>query len=312
MGRLRTAVRTLADVDLPPDELLTHLDDLVIRLSAETETAAETGAGAGAGAAEETEEIGATCCYAVYDPVSRTCVFASAGHPPPVIVRPGDSAAPARVSAGPPLGIGGLPFEATELALPEGSLLALCSNGLLATRERDIDFGFRELCQVLDRAEPSLEATGDAVLEALVGGRPQDDVTLLIARTRTLDADHVVSWDIAPEPAAVAQARKNVDQQLTAWGLAEESFAVELIVSELVTNAIRYGATPISLRLIRDRTLICEVSDAGSTSPHLRRARAFDEGGRGLMLVAQLAHRWGTRHAPIGKTIWTETIVTSA
>ncbi|HEX4791858.1 MAG TPA: SpoIIE family protein phosphatase [Actinospica sp.] len=301
MGRLRTAVRTLADVDLPPDELLTHLDDLVIRLSAETEA---EGAG-------ETEEIGATCCYAVYDPVSRSCVVASAGHPPPVIVPPGAAAAPARISAGPPLGIGGLPFESTEVALPEGSLLALCSNGLLATRERDIDFGFRDLCRVLERPAPSLEAAGDAVLDALVGGRPQDDVTLLIARTRALDVDHVVTWDVPPDPSSVSQARKNVDQQLTAWGLSEESFAVELIVSELVTNAIRYGASPISLRLIRDRTLICEVSDAGNTSPHLRRARAFDEGGRGLMLVAQLAHRWGTRHAPIGKTIWTETIVTS-
>lgn len=84
------------------------------------------------------------------------------------------------------------------------------------------------------------------------------------------------------------------------------TYATELIVSELVTNAIRYGGSPITLRLIQDRTLICEVSDSSSTAPHLRRAPTFDEGGRGLMLVAQMAQRWGTRHIPTGKTIWAE------
>jgi two-component sensor histidine kinase len=83
-------------------------------------------------------------------------------------------------------------------------------------------------------------------------------------------------------------------------------FVTELIVSELVTNAIRYGSEPIRLRLIRDRELICEVADESSTSPHLRRARSSDEGGRGLMLVAQFATRWGTRYHATGKTIWAE------
>ncbi|MET7736753.1 ATP-binding protein [Streptomyces sp. NPDC005402] len=78
------------------------------------------------------------------------------------------------------------------------------------------------------------------------------------------------------------------------------------MVSELFTNAIRYGHPPVGLRLIRDTALICEVSDAGSTAPHLRRARVFDEGGRGLLIVAQLAHRWGSRYTRNGKTIWVE------
>jgi hypothetical protein len=81
---------------------------------------------------------------------------------------------------------------------------------------------------------------------------------------------------------------------------------MELVVSELVTNAIRYGTGPIHLRLIKDRSLICEVSDGSNTAPHLRRARTFDEGGRGLLLVAQLTQRWGTRQTPRGKTIWAE------
>ncbi|GHE14436.1 ATP-binding protein [Streptomyces alanosinicus] len=78
------------------------------------------------------------------------------------------------------------------------------------------------------------------------------------------------------------------------------------MVSELVTNAVRYGAPPSRLRLINDRALICEVSDASNTAPHIRRARVLDEGGRGLMLVAQLTERWGARHTGTGKTIWAE------
>jgi hypothetical protein len=84
------------------------------------------------------------------------------------------------------------------------------------------------------------------------------------------------------------------------------AFTTGLVVSELVTNAIRHAESPIQLRLIRDRTLICEVSDGSSTAPHLRRALAFDEGGRGLLLVSRLTQRWGTRQTPHGKTIWAE------
>ena len=119
--------------------------------------------------------------------------------------------------------------------------------------------------------------------------------------------DQVATWDLAPEPSAVVRASASTaTDQLTAWGLDDAAFVTELVVSELVTNAIRYAEPPIQLRLIHDRTLICEVSDASSTAPHLRRARTYDEGGRGLLLVAQLTQRWGTRHTPTGKTIWAE------
>ncbi|OLE23251.1 MAG: hypothetical protein AUG49_16625 [Catenulispora sp. 13_1_20CM_3_70_7] len=298
MGRLRTAVRTLADVDLPPDELLTHLDDLVVRLSAETE--------ADGGTAQHSSEIGATCCYAVYDPVSRTCTLASAGHPPPVVTPPGGTATALPISVGPPLGIGGLPFEATVVKLPEHSLLALYSDGLIQTRERDVEEGLELLCDILSEANTTLETTCDAVLGGLINGRPQDDVALLLARTQALDAGRVAVWNVASDPSAVAQTRKDTGKRLSAWGLTDLTDTTELIVSELVTNAIHYGAPPITLRLIQDRTLICEVADSSSTAPHLRRARVLDEGGRGLMLVAHLTQHWGTRHTPTGKTIWAE------
>ncbi|MGX1472485.1 UNVERIFIED_CONTAM: GAF domain-containing protein/anti-sigma regulatory factor (Ser/Thr protein kinase) [Streptomyces canus] len=300
MGRLRIAVRTLADVDLPPDELLTHLDDLVTHLSTDEEDLAPDEPYVVSG------EIGATCLYAVYDPVSRVCTFASAGHVPPVVLLPDGTARVVELTPGPLLGVGGLPFECTELELPEGSLLAFCTDGLVEARDRDLGLGLDRLCECLVGPVASLETTCDTILKALLPKSPSDDVALLLARTRALHADQVAAWSLPSDPSIVADARAQTTRQLTAWGLEEAAFVTELVVSELVTNAIRYGAVPIGLRLIRDRTLICEVSDASNTAPHLRRARTYDEGGRGLHMVAQLTQGWGTRQTPLGKTIWAE------
>ncbi|MFJ6213330.1 SpoIIE family protein phosphatase [Streptomyces sp. NPDC092296] len=300
MGRLRTAVRTLADVDLPPDELLTHLDDLVSHLAADEDRVTDP-------ASEGGGDVGATCLYAVYDPVSRSCCLASAGHPVPAVVAPDGTVDFFDVAPGPPLGLGGLPFEAAERQLPEGSLLVLYTDGLIESRDRDVDEGLAELRRVLAIPAASLEATCDQVLRALLPGRPSDDVALLIARTLAFDPARVATWEVPYDPAAVAEVRAAAGQRLAEWGLVEAGFITELVVSELVTNAIRYGRPPIRLRLIRDdHALVCEVSDTSSTAPHLRRARVFDEGGRGLLLVAQLTQRWGTRQASTGKTIWAE------
>ncbi|MFH8570636.1 SpoIIE family protein phosphatase [Streptomyces sp. NPDC017993] len=310
MGRLRTAVHTLADVDLPPEELITHLDDLVTRLSAEEDGADPAAAGV----------IGAGCLYAVYDPISRHCSLARAGRPQPSMVAPDGAVAILDVPAGPALGLGGLPFEAVEVELPEGSLLALYTDGLLGVHNDADDTDdpdsagagdekedrLNALHTALARPAPTLDALCDSVLDELLPERPEDDVALLLARTRTLRADQVTTWDIPSEPSVVARARRLATDQLTAWDLDDAAFVTGLVVSELVTNAIRYGQHPIQLRLIHGRTLIIEVSDASSTAPHLRRARVYDEGGRGLLLVAQLARRWGTRQTPTGKTIWAE------
>lgn len=301
MGRLRTAVRTLADIDLRPDELLTHLDDVVIRLQREEE--------GGMG------EISATCLYAIYDPVSRMCSLASAGHVPPAVVTPleasGAEAASRRVTfpdlpIGPPLGLGGLPFETAQFELAVGSLLVLYTDGLIERRARDVDTALTSLANVLTQAPSSLEETCDLVLSALLPSRSADDVALLVARTRALDANHVATLDLPADPAIVSEARTFASGRLAAWGLEEMAFTTELVVSELVTNAIRYGKEPIQLRMILQSALTCEVGDGSSTAPHLRRARVFDEGGRGLLLVAQLTERWGTRHGREGKVIWAE------
>ncbi|MER7183221.1 SpoIIE family protein phosphatase [Streptomyces hyaluromycini] len=301
MGRLRTAVRTLADVDLAPDELLTQLDDLVIRLDRE-----EGPEVPGRAEAASSGEVGATCLYAVYDPVTRRCTMARAGHPPPAVVTPDGDVRFLDLPAGPPLGLGGLPFESAEVELAEGSLLALYTDGLVETADHDIEVGLGLLRRALAAPAAPLEETCDHVLRTVLTDRPADDIVLLLARTSALDAAKVRTWQLPQHPAAVAGARKMACEQLEAWGLTDTVFATELIVSELVTNAVRYGDGPIALRLIRDASLICEVSDGSSTAPHLRRARIYDEGGRGLLLVAQISERWGSRQTPTGKTIWAE------
>ncbi|MDF6060881.1 SpoIIE family protein phosphatase [Streptomyces sp. JH010] len=296
MGRLRTAVRTLADVDLAPDELLTQLDDLALTLDREQPADGPEGG----------QVAGATCLYAVYDPATGHCTMARAGHPEPVLTRPGGSAEQLRLPPGPPLGVGGLPFESAEFELPEDSRFALYTDGLIESVGRDTGQALAELRDLLGRPAHSLDEVCDTVMETLVPEHANDDVALLLARTRRLDADHYASWDLPSDPAVVADARRRVAAQLAVWGLDDAVFTTELVVSELVTNAIRYGGDPIWLRLIRDTALICEVFDGSSTAPHLRRARMLDEGGRGLLLVASLTERWGTRYTGTGKAIWAE------
>ncbi|MFC9240366.1 SpoIIE family protein phosphatase [Streptomyces decoyicus] len=292
MGRLRAAVQALADLDLSPEEVLAHLDDMLNRVAHDTNT--------------DDGSIGATCLYAVYDPVSCSCALARAGHPAPLLVSPDGAGRLLELPTGPPLGLGGMPFESVELPLPEGSLLALYTNGLLLGKALDLDGGITRLRDALADPQAPLEDLCETVIGGLPGGRPVDDVALLLARTRALPRTQLAAWEIPADPSAVGEARRTAAGQLREWGLDELAFSTELIVSELVTNALRHASAPIGLRMIRARELICEVSDASSTSPHLRHARTTDEGGRGLFLIARYAQRWGTRYTAEGKIIWAE------
>ncbi|MFI9807873.1 SpoIIE family protein phosphatase [Streptomyces sp. NPDC052301] len=302
MGRLRAAARTLASLDLEPDEVVARLDDLVSLLAGELE------ANAGGNASAIEQVLGATCLYAVYDPVTQRCSLARAGHPAPVVSTPDGEVTVLDLPAGPPLGLGGLPFETYELDLPEGSLLTLYTDGLLEAGAGDVDTALEHLYACLGGTTQSPEHACHAVVEALLpkGHLPTDDVALLVARTRVLRRQNVAAWQLPLEATSAARARELATAKLAEWGLDELAFTTELIASELVTNTYRYAAGPVTLRLIRTDCLICEVSDTSHTSPHLRRALSTDEGGRGLFLVAQLTERWGTRYSHDGKTVWTE------
>jgi hypothetical protein len=296
MGRLRAAIQTLADLELEPDELLTRLADLVQRLAAEAPSG-------------DRDIVGGTCLYSVYDPVTRRCAMASAGHPPPVLVRPDRTAEAVEISPGPPLALSGMPYETTVIDVEPGSILALYTDGLVERGDRDTGQGLPRLTEALAahcRPDRALDETGRALLADLADHAPRDDAALLLARTRAVPAADTAHWEIPADPAAVSKAREWITRQLTLWGLDDLLFATELIVSELVTNAIRYGRPPMDLRLIRHHVLVCEVTDSSSTQPRLRRARTTDEGGRGLFLVSQLGGRWGCRHGQDGKTIWSE------
>ncbi|MBW5485387.1 SpoIIE family protein phosphatase [Streptomyces bambusae] len=295
MGRLRTAVHNFSTLDLPPDELLGHLDELVDRIDVNEDRSGEG-------------ITGATCLYAIYDPTSGRCTVARAGHPGPALVGPDGRVDFPEVPAGLPLGLGlgGLPYQSAEIDLPEASRLVLFTDGLLVDRGRDMDAGLVLLREALSRAGRSPEQTCADVLDRLLPPAPSDDIALLVAGTRRLAPDAMARWEVAADPAAVSGVRGAAAGQLAAWGLDSIAFTAELILSELITNAIRYGGEPIRVRLLRDRSLICEVSDSSSTSPHLRYAATTDEGGRGLFLVAQFAERWGTRYTARGKVIWAE------
>ncbi|MFD8000391.1 SpoIIE family protein phosphatase [Streptomyces mirabilis] len=301
MGRLRTAVHTLAELELDPAELLTHLDDLVQQLAGEAPRG-------------QRDTIGATCLYAVYDPVTGHCTLASAGHLPPLVFRPDGTTEAPDVSPGPPLGVGGMPFETTTVDLAPDTVLAFYTDGLIARDDHDLDAGTRRLTDTLAalcRPDGGLHDIGRALMADLGDAPPRDDMTLLLARTHALPAEHTASWEFPADPAVVADARKAAAHQLADWGLDELAFTTELVVSELVTNAIRYAGGPVGLRLIRENVLVCEVTDPSNTQPRLRRARTTDEGGRGLFLIAQLTTRWGSRYGQSGKTIWTEQPLTT-
>ncbi|MFJ4325435.1 SpoIIE family protein phosphatase [Streptomyces tricolor] len=306
MGELRTAVRTLALLDLEPAEVLSALDEIARGLGTPGGVQQATRTARQPRDADLSEVYLATCVYAVYDSVTRRCTFANAGHLPPVLVEPGEAALMLDVPPGMPLGVGGEPFEEVEVELPEGALLALYTDGLVESRDHPLDEGLQAFIGALTDPSRPLEDVCDHVLNTLDTHHGEDDIALLMARVQGLPADSVGDWTLPREPRSVGRAREYARGQLLSWDLEPLVDTTELLVSELVTNALRYGEGDIRLRLLLDRTLVCEVWDSGLVQPRRRRARDTDEGGRGLQLVGLLSAAWGSRRTPRGKTVWFE------
>ena len=289
MGRLRTAIHTLAMLELPPAETLQQLNELMQELGVR-------------------EPHFATCVYAVFDAVSGTCEVASAGHLPPLLVRPDGTNELLDVLPAPPLGVGTGLIQSRVLEIEDGSLLVLYTDGLVEKRTRDIDEGLGRLREIFGpgAAQRPLEDLCRATLAGVYEDEHRDDIAVLIARLRRIPADHVVSWTLPPELTSASKARSLVRRPLRRWELADLVPTVELLVSELVTNAVRYAQGKITLRLVLEGGLVIEVIDDSAALPRLRHPDDSDERGRGLQVVSQLAQRWGARRATSGKVVWCE------
>ncbi|MCX5371926.1 SpoIIE family protein phosphatase [Streptomyces sp. NBC_00103] len=288
MGQLRTAVQTMAALDLPPAQLLRNLDDLAQRLG---------------------DTYLATCLYAVYDPIEGELHLANAGHIPPVLVRADDGRSELLdLPTGAPIGVGGVPFESVRVRVQPGDRLVMCTDGLVEVRGEDIGVGLATLCESAAHPAASMDDACDTIIRALNtrGGR-KDDVALLLARLNGIGPDDVAEWRFPLDPAQVGLARAVVREQLRDWGLAKSADAAALMVSELVTNAVRHARrSPVALRLVRGDTLLCEVEDDDHELPTLLSAGPGDEAGRGLRVVSVLAREWGTSRTGAGKSVWFE------
>ncbi|MDT9695386.1 SpoIIE family protein phosphatase [Streptomyces sp. P17] len=288
MGQLRTAVQTMAALDLLPAQLLRNLDDLAQRLG---------------------DTYLATCLYAVYDPIASELHLANAGHIPPVLVRAEDGRSELLdLPTGAPIGVGGVPFEAVRVRVEPGDRLVMCTDGLVEVRGEDIGVGLATLCESAAHPAASMDDACDTIIRALNtrGGR-KDDVALLMARLNGIGPEDVAEWRLTLDPAEAGRARAVVREQLHDWGLARLVDLAELLVSELVTNALRHShGRSVELRLVRGDTLLCEVDDDDHELPILLNAGPADELGRGLRLVSTLAREWGTSRTSAGKTVWFE------
>ncbi|GAT81255.1 hypothetical protein STXM2123_1955 [Streptomyces sp. F-3] len=298
MGRLRTVVRSLSAFDLAPDELMARLHDTAVELASER-------ADLPLGDPLRCETLTADCVYAVHDPLTGTCVMAVAGSLTPVVGLPDRTVTVPDCPAGPSLASReDAPFATVEFEVPEGSVLVFASDPRITS---SLALSSGPLRVVPDYDRRPLRELCDALVYALPDSLGTGDAAVIVARARSFSPGGFASWRLDADPSSVAIARDRARKQLTDWQVdPETAYNTELIVSELVTNALKYGVPPVELRLIRDRTLTCEVRDSGSAAPHLRHARVVDEGGRGLFIVSQLAHAWGTRFTPSGKTTWTE------
>ncbi|MGW8065382.1 ATP-binding SpoIIE family protein phosphatase [Streptomyces ziwulingensis] len=285
MGRLRTVARTLMGLDIAPERLLARLD---------------------LAARDLEEDQVATCLCAVYDPYGSTFRIASAGHPPPLLTGPDGTTAFLDLPVGAPLGTGVIPYDPVDLTVPDRGRLTLYTDGLVRSHGADLAAQLERLREAVGEGVPG-DGSGCRVVAERVGGDRSDDAIVLVAGARPLGpGGDVYVRTLPPDGKAAGQARTAVREQLVAWGLQDLVDTTELVVSELVGNALRYGNAPGELRLLRDERLSVEVSDSGPDLPQIQHADVSDESGRGLQLINMLCRRWGSCRTPAGKVVWAE------
>ncbi|GAA1914120.1 SpoIIE family protein phosphatase [Streptantibioticus ferralitis] len=164
MGQMRSTLRALVRLDLPPDQLLHHLDQAMQDLDS---------------------PILATCLYGVCDAAANRCWLARAGHPPPALITPDGTARLIDLPPGAPLGIGGITYTTTEIPVTPGTVLVLYTDGLVEARGYDLDERLEELTRLLTGIHPSLDQLADTLINRLAPTPAQDDIAILIARVGT-------------------------------------------------------------------------------------------------------------------------------
>jgi anti-sigma regulatory factor (Ser/Thr protein kinase) len=293
MGQLRTAVRAYARIDLPPHEILQLLEGLTVEI--------------------DPAQI-ATCAYAVFDPADGLLTYSLAGHLPPLVRSPDGAVRRLEGACGPPLGTEDWLYRSRTMALPPGSSVVFYTDGLVERRGRDIDEGVDRLVKALERANGQVEVICDHLLRRMrLPHEHVDDVVVLVVGVpewsgEQLEVFRSASLDLLGGGEVAARARAFTSGVLSSWHLPGElREKVVLAVSELVANALTHGMPPLGLRLRRtDRRLVVEVRDADERMPRRQHARATDEGGRGLSIVATIAASWGARPLDEGKAVWCE------
>ena len=193
MGRMRTVVRTLAELDLAPDELLARMDVAAARHADE----------------DEARDLAASCLYLTYDPVSRQCTLASAGHPPPALRHLDGTVEFPDLPEHPPLGIGDTAFETMTLTLAEGTVIALYTDGLLDLRRRRAEDALALLAAALAGDTGPLDRLCQRVSDNTAHDST-DDAALMLARVAALPGQRVATWDLSADAEAVGRARKEV------------------------------------------------------------------------------------------------------
>ncbi len=330
MGQLRAAVRAYAAANLPPGELLLHLD----RHAAELEGVAYAVGSATAGACD----FGAlaTAVYAVYDPDDHVLTYANAGHPAPLLRLPDGTVVELDAAGGPPLGTDEWTWQEACIAMPPGSYLSLFTDGLIERRGTDLDEQLARLRTILagapqlpaprsaERQGPRRIGPVDLVRDELLAGMDlpadhDDDVALLVVHVPRWQGERAELFrsagiDLVGGTEIAAHARAFASGVLRSWHVGEDLCDTGVLaVSELVANATIHGRPPVRLRLRRtDRRLIVDVSDGDDHLPRRRLANDTDEDGRGIGIVAALASSWGARQLDAGKSVWCEFALPSA
>lgn len=291
MGQLRSVTRAYAAEFIDPATVLGKVDRLV----------------AGMRLARP-----ASFVYATLQPAGDhwRLTYSRAGHLPVVHVREGRAGA-LEGANGPLIGFGGAPRESATTTLRPGDVVVLYTDGLIERRDRSMREGLDALMTAVARIDaPDAAGIGEELLQEL-GDAPEDDVAVVVVRIpdprstplHDWSGPRQRRWQMPTDPSTIARSRQALLRACEAWGI-EDTAAAELVVSELVANAVMHGWGRIDLRLSATGDgLRVEVEDSNPSPPVVREGRTSRVGGYGLHIVSRLAE-WGWRPTPAGKVVW--------